>query len=136
MIPNLAEGDTVDITIRGAKVYALPDPDDDPGERFWTFSLPAQLGIKPPLFSVPLDYSEVTVEHAGPENWPPQAGDIWSDEDDEFPGHCDWHVLPRNLGSFEELVMHVDSSSPGITPSDFLQQFPKARLLRRREVSA
>lgn len=56
MIPNLAEGDTVDITIRGAKVYALPDPEDDPGERFWTFQLGDQ------LFSVPLDFSEVTVE--------------------------------------------------------------------------
>lgn len=115
-------GELVNVAIMGARVMGI----DDVG------LVRLSIGNWQPI--VNLRTAGVTVTRVAPADWPPRAGDVWNDNDqDELPGSpCDWHVLPRRLGD-DELVMHVDSSSPGITPSDFIAQYPAARLVRRRE---
>lgn len=122
-----AEGEVCDVIIRGARLFALPDPEDEPGERVWTFQLPGAVRERE-LFSVCLDLPQVTVERVGPADWPPQAGDIWSDEAGDAE---EWHALPVRFGS-TDVILHLDSALAGLEPAGFIDSFPRARLVRRR----
>lgn len=114
--PEFAVGEVVDIHIIGAKVMGT----DDVG------LMRVLVGNWQPIINLRND--GVAVERVAPAGWPPQAGDVWKDSNDE-----EWFASTRTATSPVELFLADFSSSMAMEPDDLAEKFGPVRLVRRRE---
>lgn len=105
-MPDLIPGARYNISITSAKFISVmhrdgraADPDDDPTDHVMTFAVKDDLGVHTIL--VPGWAYNIKYTLAAPEQWPPQAGDIWEDGDGELYFAARLNIDGRDPADFE-----------------------------------
>lgn len=75
------------------------------------------------------DARAILVESLGPVGWPPQAGDIWADEDGD-----EWIATRRTVDDEVRLSL-IDADNASVRLPEECSDLGPMRLVRRREAS-
>lgn len=102
---QFAEGELVNVTIRGARVVER-DADDHAAALHLTYASPSTACASP--LRVRLDAPGVTVERVAPAEWPPQRRDRWKSEGNGW----EWFAVENNSGAIRLVNEYGDTYEP------------------------